>query len=311
MLVEITRGPTVESVHEVDVAVVDASGSLVSGAGDPDRGVLARSALKPIQAVPLVSSGAANALDVSDEELALACASHNGEPGHVEAVTAWLGRLGFNVGHLECGSQRPGYEPASLALAVADEQPDATHNNCSGKHTGFLAVCLHNGIDPAGYIRPDHPLQFEYVTPAIAEFCSFALGRDEPGIDGCGIPVWEMPLEALARGWSRLPSDPAGLRLIEAMRAHPWLVAGTNRSDTTMMSSAHRPIATKVGAEGVHCAVALDEGVAVAVKARDGASRAAEAAMWAMLDRLGLAEAHPKTILNRAGTVVGEIRVVG
>lgn len=307
--VEVTRGDDVESVHLVDAVIVDTDGVIVSAWGEAERAVMPRSAIKPIQAVPLVESGAADAFGLGPTELALACASHNGEPGHVEAVTAWLERIGMSVGDLACGSHLPSHLASAHALVAAGVAADATHNNCSGKHTGFLTLCRHLGIDPVGYIEADHRLQADHVTPAIEEFCRVSLVDDKPGIDGCGIPVWSVPLRALAHGWARLPGHDAGRRLVEAMVAEPFLVAGTDRLDTVVMESATRPVACKTGAEGVHCAVVVDDGLALAVKTRDGATRAADAVTRHLLTRLGVLVAEPELVTNRAGVTVGEIRV--
>ena len=145
----------VESRHEVDVAVVGTDGHR-SGFGQPTRGVLARSAIKPIQAFPLVATGAADAFDLPQRRVSLACASHNAEPGHVDEVTGWLAAIGLDQGALECGAHAPSHRPSADALVAAGIEPDARHNNCSGKHTGFLTVCQHLGADPTGYIGPDH-----------------------------------------------------------------------------------------------------------------------------------------------------------
>ncbi len=307
--VEITRGDAVESVHDVDAVVVDASGSVVSFWGDAERGVMPRSAIKPIQAIPLVESGAADAFDLSAMEMALSCASHNAEPAHVEAVTAWLDRIGLDVSAFECGSHYPSYDPASKALVAAGIKPDARYNNCSGKHTGFLTVCQHLGLEPAGYINPTHPLHADHITPAIESFCEVSLSGQVPGTDGCGIPVWTVPLRSLAHGWAKLADHPLGRRLVESMMAEPFYVAGSERTSTEIMAQASRATAAKGGAEGVFCALVVHEGLGVAVKARDGAHRASGAAVRHLLDRLGVVTAGPESLTNWAGTQVGEIRV--
>ena len=308
VIVEVRRGHVVESLHEVDVAVVGADGHR-SGFGQPGRRVLARSAIKPIQAFPLVATGAADAFDLPARRIALACASHNGEPGHVDEVTAWLDDIGLDAAALECGAHPPIHRESADALVAAGIEPDARHNNCSGKHTGFLTTCRHLGIDPTGYLSPDHPVQAHHITKAIEAACEISVAGDTPMIDGCGIPVWELTLDALAGGWARIASTDEGRRIYAAMAAEPFFVAGTGRMSTRVMQAADGTIAVKGGAEGVFCGVHVDSGLAWAVKARDGAGRAAEAALlWVMHD-LGFdvgVELDP--VVNAAGKVVGELR---
>lgn len=309
VIVDVWRGSSVESRHEVDIAVVGRDGHR-SGWGVPSRLVMARSALKPIQALPLVTTGAADRFGLSDAHLALACASHGGEPAHVEVVGQWLSVIGGRIDDLECGSHLPSAVDAAHELVRAGTEPDARHNNCSGKHCGFLTVCRHEGVDPRGYIKVEHPLQRDYVTPAIEEACGVALDGREAGVDGCGIPVWSLPMDRLAAGWSGLTADPAGQRLIGAMIGHPFLVAGSGRCCTRVMEAGAGSVVVKTGAEGVYCGAHRDSGLAWAVKARDGAQRAAEAALlWLMAD-LGLPVALDQPVLtNWAGEVVGSITV--
>ena len=308
LIVEITRGGSVESRHEVDVAIVGSDGHR-SGFGKPKRPTLARSSMKPIQAFPLVATGAADAFGLADEHLALACASHNGEPRHVEVVGEWLGRLGYTVDTLECGAHRPGHQPSADTLVRGDIAPDRRHNNCSGKHSGFLTVCRHLGLEPAGYLSPDHPVQAHHVTKATEAACEIDLSGATPAVDGCGIPIWEMPLEHLALGWATLAHTDEGRRLYAAMQAEPFMVAGTERMCTRVMESTSG-IAVKTGAEGVFCGVHVESGLAWSLKARDGATRASEAALlWVMRD-LGFAiDVEVEPIRNHAGVVVGGVRV--
>ena len=309
LVVEITRGHVVESRHEVDVAVVGTDGHR-SGFGQPTRGVLARSAIKPIQAFPLVATGAADAFDLPQRRVSLACASHNAEPGHVDEVTGWLAAIGLDQGALECGAHAPSHRPSADALVAAGIEPDARHNNCSGKHTGFLTVCQHLGADLTGYIGPDHPVQQHHITKAIEAACEISLAGATPVVDGCGIPVWEMQLDELAGGWARLTGTDEGRRIYAAMAAEPFYVAGSARLSTDVMIAAGGPISAKGGAEGVFCGVHPESGLAWAVKARDGAHRAAEAAMlWVMSDLGFPVDVSTEPIRNVAGRTVGEIRV--
>jgi len=313
LIVEATRGDWIESRHEVDAVVVDPLGRLVESWGEPHRAVLPRSALKPIQALPLVDTGAADAFGLTDTELALACASHQGEHKHEEAVTAWLSRLPGGTNSLACGAHLPLSEEAGQVLATSGRPPTAVHNNCSGKHAGFLTVIAHLGFEVDGYLDPEHPLHVDHVTPAIEQNCGVDLAAVRPGIDGCGIPVWPVALDRLANGWAILGESTAGSsahRLLSAMRAEPFMVAGTGRACTRLIGTATGGTVAKAGAEGVFCAVVPDEHIGLALKARDGGARAAEAATTWLLAHLGHLDAEPSQILvNRAGRPVGEVRV--
>ena len=310
LVVEVTRGASIESVHLVDVALVDNTGNLVEGWGESSRPTLPRSALKPIQATPLITEGVADSESLTAQQLAVACSSHNGEVGHVEVVARWLETLGFSHNVLECGAHVPANPQAARDLMLSGIQPDSRHNNCSGKHTGFVCLSKHFDLDVSGYIAPDHPVMKRFVTPAIEDFCRIDLSDQVPGVDGCGVPVWSIPLSHLAGGWSHLRARGSGQRLLQAMVDEPFLVAGTDRACTRLMEAASGDAAVKTGAEGVFCGVDLREGFAFALKVRDGQARAAEVAAEWLLDRLGCVEfAAPQTLKNWAGTSVGEIRV--
>lgn len=315
--VEVLRGEWVESRHLVDAVVVgwDQDGPVVQESwGEPEGEMMPRSAAKPLQALPLVRSGAADAFGLDDVELALACASHNGERAQTQRVDNWLNRIGFSVADLECGAQRPQRDEDKAELWASGGKADPVHNNCSGKHAGFLTVCRHLGLSHVGYIEPDHGLQRDHVTPAMEELCGVSLSDTSPGIDGCGIPVWPMPLSALASGWLRLANDQSGRRLLQAMVDQPYFVAGTGRACTRIMTDATAPVAVKVGAEGVYGAVLLGPdgdraGPAVALKVRDGATRAAEVAVEWLLERLGVFSPGPNRLTNHFGTEVGRLRI--
>ena len=310
LVVEGTRGASIESVHLVDVALVDNTGNLVEGWGESSRPTLPRSALKPIQATPLITEGVADSESLTAQQLAVACSSHNGEAGHVEVVDRWLEKLGGSHNVLECGAHVPANPQAARDLMLSGIQPDSRHNNCSGKHTGFVCLSKHFDLDVSGYIAPDHPVMKSFVTPAIEDFCRIDLSDQVPGVDGCGVPVWSIPLSHLAGGWSQLRTRGSGQRLLQAMVDEPFLVAGTDRACTRLMEAASGDAAVKTGAEGVFCGVDLREGFAFALKVRDGQARAAEVAAEWLLDRLGCVEfAAPQTLKNWAGTSVGEIRV--
>ena len=324
LLVEVTRGNQVESRHRAAVAVVDTAGKLVLAAGDTDRPVYARSAIKSLQAIALVESGAADAYDLSPPELALACASHSGEPRHVEAVTAWLQRLGLSVADLECGPQLPGYEPALMKLLADGGQATPAHSNCSGKHSGFLTLARHLGAPTRGYVNYEHPVQ-QRILGVLEGMTGLDLGAAPRGIDGCGIPVIGIPLGNVALAMARLgaPDDQsearqsACARLRQAVAAHPFMVAGSGRFDTRVMELTGEKAFLKTGAEGVYCAAFPELGLGAAIKVDDGAGRAAEILMARLLARFEILSKDQAAqlgglfttpVLNRAGRSVGEIR---
>ena len=328
LLVEVTRGEMVESHHHVDVAVVDAAGGFILKAGAVfDRPVYGRSAIKGLQALPLIETGAADHFELGDVELALACASHNGEAPQVEAVRHWLERVGLSFADLECGSHMPYHEASAAALIRAGQHPTPGHNNCSGKHAGFLTTARHMGEPSRGYIDYEHPVQ-KRVTAALESMCGTSLERAPKGIDGCGIPVIGISLAATALGMARL-ADPAKLpaerkaaaeRIRAAAAAEPFMVAGTGRFCTDIMGHLGARAFLKTGAEGVFCAALPEAGLGIAVKAKDGAGRAAEAAIGYLLEHLKIIDdddrralwptLHPP-IVNRSGRIVGAIRVAG
>jgi L-asparaginase II len=326
IVVEVTRGGMVESRHRAAAAVVDAGGAVIHAWGDVDRPVYGRSALKPLQALPLIETGAADRYAIGPAEIALACASHNGEPRHVDLVTQWLARIGCSVDDLECGSHLPFLETSVEALMAAGRKPDARYNNCSGKHTGFLATARHLGEPTKGYIRYEHPVQ-QRVLGVLEQLTGLHLGDAPRGIDGCGIPVIGIPLGHTAMAMARL-ADPddhlpaaraaAARRILAAMAAEPFLVAGTGRFCTKVLEVAGAKVALKTGAEGVYAAALPTLGLGVALKIDDGAGRAAEVAMGRILRHLdlltadeeqALAEALTPPVHNRAGRETGRIRI--
>ncbi|MBZ9844260.1 asparaginase [Mesorhizobium sp. CA5] len=324
VLVEVTRGEVVESAHRGAVSVFDADGKAVWEIGDTDRPVFPRSAVKAIQALPLVESGAADAYGFGNRELALACASHSGEPAHVELANAMLARAGLDRTALECGAHWPSSHDATIALARAGNVPNALHNNCSGKHSGFLCTCVHAGISHAGYVKAGHALQ-EMVRDAMQSVTGAAHDVDHCGIDGCSIPTYAVPLKNFAQGFARMATGrglaparaKAAKRLLSACMAEPFLVAGTGRADVALMQAAPGRIFVKTGAEGVYCATLPELGLGIALKCDDGAGRGAEVMIAAVLAKLlrddeavaaRLTElAHP-AIESRKGAKVGLLR---
>lgn len=323
VLVEITRGTLVESRHRGAIAVCDAEGKLVAGWGDVEAMVYPRSAFKSLQALPLIETGAADALRVTGEELALACASHSGEAMHVERINAWLKRIDCVDDDLACGPHLPISEPAAHTMLRAGERPCRVHNNCSGKHTGFLTIARHLHIAVDGYERPDHPVQI-LVREAIASLCDLRPDDLPIGIDGCAAPNYALPLQRLARAMARL-GDTASLgparakaaqRLLAAWKAHPLLVSGTGRACADMIAAARGATVVKTGAEGVFVAVLPEQGLGVALKIDDGATRAAETAMAKILtlfdaadeDAPAIAKHARPSVKNWRGDIVGERR---
>ena len=325
VVVELTRGECVESMHRGAFAVADAGGRLRMSSGDVDRAVYPRSAFKSMQALALVETGAADAFAVSPEELALACASHSGEKMHVDRVAAWLRRIDCSDADLACGPHLPFNEQAAHAMLRAGERPCRIHNNCSGKHTGFLTLARHLGASTAGYEHPDHKVQVQ-VRDAIGEACGVEPSSMPVGIDGCAAPNFALPLKHLAQGMARLGTGEglgpdrarAASRLVAAWKAHPLLVSGTGRACADLISAAKGCTVVKTGAEGVFAAVLPEQGLGIALKIDDGATRASEALMAWLLEQLGVADAtddrvskHLQAkIRNWRGDIVGQRQVV-
>ena len=322
LAVEVIRGAVVESRHRASCAVADADGKLVQRWGDVERPVYPRSAIKAIQALPLVESGAAEAFGLGDAEIALACASHGGEPFHLAVVEAWLTRIGLTEADLECGAHLPLHQPAAKALLRGGGAPNQMHNNCSGKHLAMLTTARHLGEPVKGYVKADHPVQ-KCVATVIGELSGVDMSRAAFAVDGCGIPTIALPLSNLATAMARFaapdrfePVRAAAIRRIHsAIAARPEMVAGTGRFCTAVIAESGARVLLKTGAEGVFCAALPESGLGVAVKVDDGAGRAAEVAMASVLrgvidDALAacLADYLVAPLTNHAGLRVGEVR---
>ncbi|MEM6886536.1 MAG: asparaginase [Pseudomonadota bacterium] len=314
-LAEIWRGPFLESVHLGHAVIADAQGDIVASWGDPEAIILSRSASKMIQALPLLRSGAADAIGLSDRHLALACASHSGAAIHTGEVRAWLAELGLGDSALRCGPQEPSDRAARDDLILRDKAPCQIHNNCSGKHAGFLTLTAYLKADTE-YIDPHHPVQ-KMVRATYEEV------TQEPtlgfGIDGCSAPNFACSLSGMARAMAHFAAaDQASpeARLHRAMRVFPELVAGEGKACTALMRAMGGKVAVKTGAEGFYTAILPEKGLGIALKITDGATRGAECAIAAILVRLGALEADNPTasnflnqpMLNRAGRDVGWIR---
>ncbi|MEL6914492.1 MAG: asparaginase [Pseudomonadota bacterium] len=309
-LVEIWRGALLESVHGGHAVIADATGQIREAWGDPDTLIFPRSACKMVQALPLARAG----LGLTPERLALACASHQGAALHRTHVESWLGDLGFGDDALLCGPQPPRDDAERVRLIREGGAVCQVHSNCSGKHAGFLHLARYLGAASEGYIAPDHPVQ-----RAVRQAFEDSVGEDSPtwAIDGCSAPNFACTLTGLARAMAGFAAarDGAEATLRAAMMAHPELVAGETRACTELMRAAPG-VALKTGAEGVFVAILQDRGLGIALKVSDGATRAAQAAITALLIRLGaVAPGHPAAlkrlgpITNWAGRVTGRVAV--
>lgn len=322
--IEVTRGTLVESAHRAHAAVVDAAGSILYAAGDPDRVTFLRSSAKPIQALAMVESGAAERFGFTDREIAVMCASHAGEPFHVAAVQSILRKIGLDEGALACGTHAPGHGPSAAALVRAGESPRKIHNNCSGKHASMLTLCRHAGWQIEGYTAPDHPVQVR-LRRVLAEMAGVEPADVYMAVDGCNAPVFAIPLRTIARAFATLarPTDgtaerkAAAARISRVMRAHPEMVDGTGGFTTNLMRVAGENIVSKSGAEGLFCAGALAQGWGIAVRIEDGSARAhpvlvpellAELRVISAAQRDRLRELHDAAVFNTAGVAVGELR---
>ena len=326
ILAQMVRGNWVENRYRGAFAVVDADGKVIFSAGDIARPIFPRSAVKSMQALAMVTAGSIDRFALSDEDLALACASHRGEDVHVEGVVHFLEELGLSKDDLECGAHAPGDPEARKGLRLRHEAPSALHNNCSGKHSGMLSVALAMGVPTRGYIDRDHPVQVR-VRSAIEAVIGEPLTEGRCGTDGCSIPTWAAPLEAYARGFARMatgkglsPDLAAGAqRIFDAATRHPHLVAGKDQLDTVVMEAFVGRVMQKGGAEGVQCGAIRDKGWGYAIKCDDGnmdASRAMVAALLlaiadpdaAHAEVLHRFRAHP--VLNVRGLHVGVIEAL-
>ena len=326
VLVEVTRGDRVESVHRGSIVVSDAKGRIVWSCGEGDKPVFPRSAVKSIQALPLLESGIAERLQLNDEEIALAVASHSGEPDHARVAQRMLVKAGRDASCLECGAHWPMGEAATRALAKTGAEPTALHNNCSGKHAGF--VCLACGLDedPAGYVKPDHIVQ-KHVTEALASMTGAGFAAEMCGTDGCSIPTYAIPLSALAKAFAQIGTGEgvgperakAFARIRKAVAAHPFMVAGTGRFDTDAMGIFGERLFCKTGAEGVYCASLPEQGLGIAMKCDDGAGRATQVMMAAVIAHyLPMSEAESQrfkplqapALVNWNKITVGHLRSV-
>ncbi len=321
-LIEVTRGPLVESFHTGAVCVANAAGDVLLALGDIQRPIYPRSAIKALQALPLIESGAADRYGFSDRELALACASHTGTERHVAVAAAMLEAAGFKEDDLGCGTHPPLGAKAARELWRSGGTPCQLHNNCSGKHAGMLAAARHLGMDPAGYWQPDHPLQ-RRVHEILGELTGLPLGIDVMGFDGCSLPNWAMPLQSMATVFARLVADESAAgrenrphaaafrRAMQACWAEPELVAGPGRADSVVMKNLPGRVFMKTGAEGVYCGGFPELGIGFALKVDDGTTRASAGTAMTLVEHVypeakGLM--HREVLKSWRGLEVGKIR---
>ncbi|MHB0885300.1 MAG: asparaginase [Bacillota bacterium] len=326
VIANVTRGPIVECIHRGDIAVVDPEGRLVAHAGDPDKVTYMRSSAKPIQALNVVLTGAADHFGLDDQELAITCASHDAEDQHVNTVRSVLTKLGLDESALLCGVHAPVNAAAARALVVAGKKPGPVHNNCSGKHSGMLAVARQLGAPLDNYLALDHPVQ-QMNLAVVAEFAGVDPTSVIVGVDGCGVPVFGLPMRAMARAFARLAAPEvlrpelaaAARRVVVAMQKNPTLIEGTGRFTSRLIEVGAGRLVAKSGAEGVFCAGSLQKKLGLAVKGEDGSLRPLPPVVLKALSELGavgpddlaaLAKFTRPVVKNNRGDRVGEVIAV-
>jgi L-asparaginase II len=325
VLLHVTRGAMIECAHRGHIAVADRSGRVFYSAGNPEKMIYARSSMKPIQALPIIESGASDAFGFTEEEIALLCASHNGEEAHTAAAASMLQKMRLSGTCLLCGPHAP-YDPlAASRLSKKGIAPTALHNNCSGKHAGMLALALQLESPIDDYMDPGHPVQ-RRMRRMVSQMSGVSEDELVLGTDGCGVPVFGLPLHRLAAAYAELgavsllqntPTAAAAHRILAALRAHPFQLAGSGRYDTRLIEVTGGRIIGKMGAEGVFALTLPHKGLGLALKIEDGAQRAIYPAVTEALVQLGwldvkeaeaLSGFHKPLLKNWKGTPVGEIR---
>lgn len=318
--VAVTRGDGIESEHRVHAAVVGEGDQLLGTARDGDAFTYWRSCAKPFQVLPFLSSGAFDELGWGDEQLAVSCASHGGEPEHVALVEGMLHDIGLEEGDLACGPHEPSSQRGAKVMRESGDRPTRLHNNCSGKHTAMLALAHQKGWPTQGYESREHNVQ-RGILHEIALWTGVPCDKIAQAVDGCGVVVFGIPLERMARAYSRFAVAAARGeeypgRVVKAMSEHPFLVGGTDRIDSAVIFETKGRVVSKVGAEGVHCAFLRDRGIGIAIKVEDGAQRAQVPALLRLLQELEalpdplpprLAEWMHRPVKNTRGESVGEV----
>lgn len=323
--VEVTRGNDVECIHAGSVAVVNRQGKLLYQAGDPDFYTFSRSTIKPFQALPFLARKGLAHFEFTKPETAMLCASHSGEPMHLAVVQTMLDKTGCDEHHLRCSCHVPMRYTALDKLPPANEQITQLHNNCSGKHAGFLAYCVQHQLPLESYLEPSHLLQ-QAIRESVAHSAGVGASALKQGIDGCSAPNYAMPLARLAHAYARLAQGEESDRygnglsiLYEAMTAHPELVSGTGRNDLAFMQTAPGDWVAKIGADGVQTIGIRSAGLGIAIKIGDGSMRALYTAAVSVLHQLGLIDrpedsplapwARPQ-LKNFMGLHTGEVRAI-
>lgn len=331
VLVRVTRGGTLESLHRGHLVVIDGGGEIIAALGNPETVAFIRSSSKPLQIMPFLMSGGAEAFGFTEQEIALACGSHGGEPMHTETVAAMLKKIALDEKDLRCGTHMPFNEAAAHALSEAHQEPNQLHNNCSGKHAAMLALAKHIGASINDYEQPDHPVQ-KKMLGMVSRVCEIPREEIKIGIDGCAAPNFAMPLVNMARSFSRLVFPPESFdaelreacrRVVAAMMDYPEMIGGTERLDTMVMQALRGRMICKIGAEGVWLAGILPcpefkRGLGLALKIEDGNDNRARAAVAIeVLRQLNILDdtnsealryLSPLAVKNRRGDIVGQVK---
>lgn len=324
LIVEVLRGSVVESIHQVTVVVVNEIGSVINYWGNPQFLTMPRSAIKMLQALPLIESGAAEKFGLEGKYLALACSSHRGEKDHLLALSQWNEKVQIKESDFVCAPHMPYDEASATALIRSGHKPGVLCNNCSGKHSAIITTCKHLGEDPAGYDKYEHNAQ-KRLRKVLTETMKVDHSKVSYGIDGCGIPTYAVPLQAIATGMATFinpkeaPARKAAAdRILRAVRSFPFYISGSDSFNTAVIEKSQGRAIVKGGAEGVFCGVLPEKRVAFAIKTSDGAGRAAQVVTASLLLQLGgLTEAEFKAltkytlpvITNWKGDVVGQMRI--
>ena len=317
VLVHVTRGNQIESIHRGHIIVADSHGKIFYHLGDPDHTICLRSCGKPLQALPVITTGAADVFHISPAELAVMSGSLSGQDFHVKAITSILDKIGLDAGFLDCGVHHPSHRPTAKKLQESGNKASPLHNNCAGKHVAMLSLCVYYGWPLENYISPEHPVQ-QLILDTVSSLTEVPVEKIGIGIDGCGVPVFFLPLASLARAYAKLtsPADPAICRLMEAVLSYPEMIAGDERICTDIMRTSGKKIFAKTGAEGGYAMSLMEKGWGVAIKIEDGNMRALYPVIVETLrqlrvlsgeDEKNLGAYHHPLIVNHRKEVVGGI----
>lgn len=327
ILLHYTRAGRVESIHRGNIVAVDVTGKVIDCVGNAEKPMFWRSAAKPFQVLPFVRQGGLEKYGIDEEELAVMVSSHSGEPRHVELVEQILAKVGLTVDALACGAVRPMDGRASRELVKLGQKPQAVHNPCSGKHAGMLALCRLLNLPVEGYTEPEHEVQ-QIMHQSVAQSAGLTVQQVDIGIDGCGVPVFYLPLANMALAYARLAlpeqagwgeNEQAVTAIRDAMLRYPQVVAGTGRVDTVLMQLTKGRILAKVGAEAVYCLASAADGIGITFKIEDGGHRAINPVILGIIKRLRLitqdeydelAAQYPPVLRNHRGDVIGTIETV-